>query len=412
MYEDTTYEALLSRMLQHIQQTDRSLDTREGSVCWYGSAPAAVELQNLYIALDYILDETFPDTAGREHLIRRAAERFLTPYPASAAVLELTVSPAELALPTGARFSIGELNYAVSKEIGDGRYEITCETPGAAGNAPAGAVIPIEYIPGLSSCAVTALLIPGDDEEETEAFRQRYFRSLEAQAFGGNRADYLEKVNAIPGVGGVRVQRAWNGDIRPAELVPPESAAQWLAELSAPEEILQWLSRVHAAAAARKLTVGGCVRLTIIDSTFSPPSPALLELVQTTIDPTQNAGEGLGLAPMGHVVTVAGVEAAAADLTFSITLQEGWSWEDVQDAVAQAVKGYFLELAQSWADLAQNQPGQQPSLIVRISQIESRLLELEGVLDIADTRINGRAANLTLGPEQIPTLGSLAPAEA
>lgn len=405
MYEDLTYESILERMLQFIRQQDRSLDTREGSVSWYGSAPSAVEFQNLYLALDNVLNQTYPDTASRPYLIRRAKDRLLSPYPASPAVLELTITPAGLTLPEGARFSIGELNYAATQNMGEGRYQITCETPGAAGSSPAGEVIPIEYIPGLASCAVTALLIPGEDEEDTEAFRQRYFDSLEAQAFGGNRADYLEKVNAIPGVGGVRIHRAWNSGIRPAELLPPEGAADWLAELSAPAAILSWLHSLYAAAASRKLTVGGTVRLTLIDSTFSPPSAALLERVQTAIDPTQNAGEGYGLAPVGHVVWVTGVRSAQVDLTFQMACSGGWRWEDVQPAARQAVQVYFLELAQSWArDDGQNQP-----LVVRVSQIESRLLDLEGVLDVAGTRINGQAANLTLEADQIPALGSLAP---
>lgn len=405
MYEDLTYESILERMLQFIRQQDRSLDTREGSVSWYGSAPSAVEFQNLYLALDNVLNQTYPDTASRPYLIRRAKDRLLSPYPASPAVLELTITPAGLTLPEGARFSIGELNYAATQNMGEGRYQITCETPGAAGSSPAGEVIPIEYIPGLASCAVTALLIPGEDEEDTEAFRQRYFDSLEAQAFGGNRADYLEKVNAIPGVGGVRIHRAWNSGIRPAELLPPEGAADWLAGLSAPAEILSWLHSLYAAAAGRKLTVGGTVRLTLIDSTFSPPSAALLERVQTAIDPTQNAGEGYGLAPVGHLVWVTGVRSAQVDLTFQMACSGSWRWEDVQPAARQAVQAYFLELAQSWArDDGQNQP-----LVVRVSQIESRLLDLEGVLDVAGTRINGQAANLTLEADQIPTLGSLAP---
>ena len=405
MYDDLTYESILERMLQFIRQQDRSLDTREGSVSWYGSAPSAVEFQNLYLALDNVLNQTYPDTASRPYLIRRAKDRLLSPYPASPAVLELTITPAGLTLPEGARFSIGELNYAATQNMGEGRYQITCETPGAAGSSPAGEVIPIEYIPGLASCAVTALLIPGEDEEDTEAFRQRYFDSLEAQAFGGNRADYLEKVNAIPGVGGVRIHRAWNSGIRPVELLPPEGAADWLAGLSAPAAILSWLHSLYAAAASRKLTVGGTVRLTLIDSTFSPPSAALLERVQTAIDPTQNAGEGYGLAPVGHVVWVTGVRSAQVDLTFQMACSGGWRWEDVQPAARQAVQAYFLELAQSWArDDGQNQP-----LVVRVSQIESRLLDLEGVLDVAGTKINGQAANLTLEADQIPTLGSLAP---
>lgn len=413
MHEEKTYDVLLDRMLAAARAHDPNLDTREGSLVWYGSAPAAVEFQNLYISMDDTLNESYPDTASRPYLIRRAKGRCITPYPASPAVLELTVTPAGLALSEGARFSIGELNYAVTKAIGGGKYEITCETPGAAGNEAAGAVIPIEYIPGLTACAVSALLIPGEDEEDTEALRQRYFDSLEAQAFGGNRADYLDKVKAIPGVGGVRIYRAWNGGIRPAELIPPESAAAWLETLQngpdIPAEVLSWLRAVYTAAAGRLLTAGGVVRLTIIDSAFSPPSPALLERVQTAIDPVQNAGEGFGLAPIGHVVLVAGVEAAALDLTFSMAFKSGWSWEDVQPAAAEAVEGYFLELAKGWANLAQTQPGQNAPLVVRVSQIESRLLELEGVLDVAGTRINGRATNFTLGADEIPSLGSLAP---
>lgn len=406
MHEDKTYDVLLGRMLSAARAHDPSLDTREGALVWYGSAPAAVEFQNLYISLDDTLNESYPDTASRPNLIRRAKSRGISPYPASPAVWELTITPAGLSLEEGTRFSMGERNYAVTRGLGGGKYEITCETPGAAGNEAAGAVIPIEYIPGLVSCTASALLIPGEEEEGTEALRQRYLDSLNAQAFGGNRADYLAKAAAIPGVGGVKLYRAWNGGIRPAEMIPPESAAPWLEALEsssdAPAEILAWLKTIYAAAAWRLLTVGGVVRLTVIDSTFSPPSPALLELVQTTFDPTQNAGEGFGLAPIGQVVLADGVKSAALNLRFSMAFKGGWSWEDVQPAAAEAVEGYFLELAQSWAK-------QDAPLVVRVSQIESRLLELEGVLDVADTRINGRAANLTLGADEIPSLGSLAP---
>lgn len=87
MYEAQTYEAILSRMLQKALSINGNLDTREGSLVWCGDAPAAVELQNLYIALDTVLNETFADTATRPYLILRAAERGLKPQPASPAVL-------------------------------------------------------------------------------------------------------------------------------------------------------------------------------------------------------------------------------------------------------------------------------------------------------------------------------------
>ena len=53
----------------------------------------------------------------------------------------------------------------------------------------------------LTHAELVELLIPGDDEEETETFRQRVLDSFQSQAFGGNQADYREQVLAMPGVG-------------------------------------------------------------------------------------------------------------------------------------------------------------------------------------------------------------------
>lgn len=403
MYEAQTYESILARMLQKALSINSNLDTREGSLVWYGDAPAAVELQNLYIALDTVLNETFADTATRPYLILRAAERGLSPQPASPAILQMAITPTTLFLPLNTRFSIGELNYYVSADRGSGNYELTCETAGEAGNNYTGTVIPIEYVDGLETCKITSVLVPGEDEEDTELFRQRYFNSLNAQAFGGNQIDYIEKVNAIPGVGGVKVYRAWNGDLKPANMIPPKEAEAWIEGLSGvPEPVKLWLDTVYAAAKNNMFTVGGTVKLVVINSTFTVPSPTLVEQVQTAVDPLQNAGEGVGIAPIGHVVRVEGVQEETVDLGFALYYQRGWSWEDVSGYVTEAINGYFLELAQSWAD-------QDEALVVRISQIESRLLGITGILDIANTTINEKAANHTLALDHIPVLGSLAP---
>ncbi|RKJ79334.1 phage tail protein [Butyricicoccus sp. 1XD8-22] len=401
MYEHITYDGLIKRMMDRALASDKNLDSREGSLLWYGQAPAAVELQNLYIALDTVLQETFADTASREYLILRAKERGLAPTPATPAVLEMTITPADLSLPMGERFSIGELNYYVSKDKGGGVYEITCEVLGEIGNDYGRTVIPIEYVEGLETCQITARLIPGENEEDTEVFRQRYFDSLNLQAFGGNRADYLQKVNAIPGVGGVKVYRAWNSNLSPAELMPPEEAGEWLDGLTGvPPNILTWLQVVYHAGKNSLLTVGGTVKLVIIDSTFSVPSDTLVDTVQTAIDPTQNAGEGVGIAPIGHVVKVFPVALETLDLAFSLYYQRGWTWDDVKPYAEEAVNGYFLEMAQGWAD-------QEEALIVRVSQLESRLLSIPGILDVANTKINGTAANYNLPLDTIPALGAM-----
>lgn len=401
MYEEITYELLLERMLKKARSVNANLDTREGSLVWLSHAPAAVELQNLYLQLDNILRETFADTASREYLLLRAAERGIVPYSATPATLRLQIAPPTLELDANTRFSIGACNYGVTDSFGNGAYELTCETAGEIGNAWSGPVLPIDYVEGLERCTITGLLVPGEDEEDTEAFRKRYFDSLNAQAFGGNRADYLEKINAIPGVGGVKVYRAWNGNIKPTALLPPEGTQTWLAGVSAPEGVKAWLNAVYAAASARHLTVGGTVRAVVIDSTFSSPSTSLVELVQTTVDPLQNAGEGEGIAPIGHVVTVEGVKETVVDLSFSLSYQKGLDWETVMPYVLNAMSAYFKELARAWAE-------QEEELVVRISQVESRILGVTGVQDISGTKINGLEANLPLASDRIPVLGTIA----
>ena len=116
----------------------------------------------------------------------------------------------------------------------------------------------------------------------------------------------------------------------------------------------------------------------------------------------QNAGEGVGIAPIGHVVRVEGVGEDTINLSFDLYYQREWSWDDVSAYVTEAINGYFLELAQSWAD-------QNEALVVRISQVESRLLGITGILDIANTKINGEAANCTLTLDHIPVLGTIEP---
>ena len=223
MYENITYEMLLERMLSRVPD---KFDKREGSVIWDTHSPTAIELQILYLELDVILREVYGDTASREFLILRCRERGIAPYEATKAVLKGVFTPAGIDM-TGRRLNIGDVNYIVRERIADGEYQVECETAGKIGNQFFGAMVPIEYIQGLQTAELTEVLIPGEDEEETEDLRKRYFKSFDEKAFGGNVADYLEKTNAIPGVGKTKVTRVWNADISPSDMTPQKSVEEW-----------------------------------------------------------------------------------------------------------------------------------------------------------------------------------------
>lgn len=349
MYEDMTYEVILRRMLDRVP---KDLDRREGSVIYTALAPAAAEIAITYIELDHVLKEMFADSASRDFLIRRAAERGVTPKAATYAELK---GEFNIEIPIGSRFSLNVFNYTAVERLGTGEYRMRCETIGAAGNSNFGRLIPIEYIKGLTKAELSELLIPGEDEEETEGFRKRYFNSLKSQAYGGNIADYKEKVSAISRVGGVKVFPAWAG--------------------------------------------GGTVKLVIIDSSYSIPTADLIQAVQDEIDPEPNQGKGYGLAPIGHEVTVVGAEEEKISVVTNITYQTGYDASRCFGDISNAIDDYLAELNKSWQEVNEN--------VVRISRIESKLLDVEGILDVFDTNINGKSGNYVLPSDRIAVRGEI-----
>lgn len=348
MYENVTYELIMNRMLDRVSE---QVDKREGSVIWDALAPAAVELELMYIEFELILQETFGDTASREYLIRRAKERGITPYPATYALLK---GEFNIDVPIGSRFSLNELNYSVVEQIGTGVFKMECEALGVQGNKYFGDLIPIEYIDGLQTAKLTELLIPGEDEEDTESLRTRYFESFDTKPFGGNQKDYIQKTNSIAGVGSTKVTPIWDG--------------------------------------------GGTVKLTILNSEFDKASSELVNTVQQEIDPTKD-GHGVGIAPIGHIVTVNTAEEIAVNITSNIIFDEGYSFTGQKQNIIDAISAYLLELRKEWAN--------QTNLVVRIAQIETRILAIKGIIDISGTKINGAASNLTLTKYQIPVMGGV-----
>ena len=404
MFESNTYEALVKSALSRVSS---ALDKREGSMVMNGVAPSMAELAQLYIGMDFVFTATYLLTAPREYLIKRAADRNMVPYPASAAVFRAEFN---IEVAAGTRFSCDGLNFVVTERMGTSddtdtglSHRVTCETVGSVANDYAGTLIPIEYVDGLTHAELVELLIPGDDEEETEAFRQRVLDSYQSQAFGGNQADYVEKVRALEGVSAVKVHAVWNGDINPSDFIPNAAVAEWYEETvgTLEADAAAWLTAVYAAASQKQLTVGGSVKLVIMASNNTAPTEILLNEVQTAVDPTQNAGEGLGLAPIGHVVHVVGVEPVDVDITLNLTYASGWSWNAVKSYVETVIDDYFEELAKAWET--------SEHLTVRISQIESRILsECSAMItDIGGTQINGKEENLVLDADSIPVRGAV-----
>lgn len=362
MYENQTYEKIRDRMLDSMPA---DIDKREGSIAFDAAAPAAIELMYLYIALDLFIKNTFGDTATRPFLIERARERGLTPQDATPSVVRLIPTPSDAEISTGARFSCDDVNFRITGKSTTGSgYLAECEIAGTIGNKPNGPVVPIDYVAGLSKVEIAEIVTAGEDEEETETFRKRYLASFDSMAFGGNIQDYKEKVGAIAGVGGVKVYPVWNG--------------------------------------------GGTVKVVFSTSDNKPPAAEKVAEVQTAIDPVTNAGKGIGIAPIGHRVTVAGAAWKDVSISMKVTVSSG-APADYADAIKKAIQKYFDELNASWeeTEVVKDSEYSNTGVTVRIAQIEYRVMNISGIIDAENITINGSAANFTAGNDELVRISEI-----
>jgi uncharacterized phage protein gp47/JayE len=255
-------------------------------------------------------------------------------------------------IPISSRFSIDDFNFIAIEKISTGTYKMRCESIGIEGNFIVGQLIPIDYIEGLSTANLGEIIIPGQEIEDNESLFNRYIEHLNEKPFGGNIADYKINTRAIEGVGAVKIFPIWNG--------------------------------------------GGTVKIVFLDSSYNVPTKELIDLVQTTLDPASNNGKGLGIAPVGHVVTVKGAEDIEITIETKLVLRRDVTIGQVQGDIEGVIKDYLLSLRKQWSE--------EENTIVRISQIEARILNVEGVADIHTTKVNGKEENLTLGLDEVTTL--------
>ena len=213
MYEEQTFERILQRSLERVGV---DVDKREGSLIMNAIAPVSAEHANIYILLDGIISDGYADTANRDYLIRRCRERGIEPHAATNAVLK---GKFNMEIPIGSRFNLEELNYVAIELIESAEeetvtyyyYQMRCETSGTEGNKYFGELSSIDYIHKDLEGSLVELLIPAEDEEDTEILRNRYLSSFASSPFGGNKQDYKDKTNSLDGVGGTVVIPVWNG---------------------------------------------------------------------------------------------------------------------------------------------------------------------------------------------------------
>ncbi len=279
---------------------------------------AAAQIQALEMQADWVLDQSFPQTARGAYLDRHAQARNVERSPAVKAkgVLRFRVDAAvteDLAIPAGcvALTAAGERFVTTEDAVlrqGEQWAEAAAEAvePGAAGNVAAGAVGLMAVAPaGVKSCVNPHAFAGGADEEDDESLRRRILDTYRRLPNGANGAYYEQQTMAFAsvaaakavgrprGVGSVDVYIATQEGLPGSGLL--EQVRDWLEER---REIAVDL-RVLAPTAA---TVN-------VSASLKPAAGYTFAQARTAADQAVRGaftgellGKGLTLAALGHLL--------------------------------------------------------------------------------------------------------------
>ena len=357
MFEDKTYESLLTAALNDIGD---GVQKGEGYLVFNALSALAYELEKLYTQLDYVVNQGHADTADMDSLILIAADRGLIRKKATHAKVRINTN---CEVPIGSRFSLKSCHYAIESLLshdessGAYSYMAACEETGSTANSISGELTAIDYIEGLESAAITEILIEGEDDETRDELYKRYLESFTVSAFGGNIAQYKQRIKEIDGVGGCKIYPVWNGP--------------------------------------------GTVKAVVISSGFGECSETLIEQIKEAAVPSEG-GTGYGFAPIDHTITVESVKAVKINVDTSLTFKAGITWNTVRDAVTDKIKSYLSGIASAWED-----GDEKTEPVVYVSRLEAAVLDIDGIQDIQYTKLNDKAENMTLSWDEIPVIGEV-----
>lgn len=348
MDKEISFDKTMARMLDTIPD---EFDKRETSIIYQAVAMVVPELMLLQSDIELMEEEAFPDTCNYNNLVRFSGLRNIQPRPATKGIV---IAEFSKEVDIGTRFNCEERNYEVLEKLEGNKYRLMAEEIGHIETI--GDLTPINDMPDLKTAKIISIHLDGREEEGIDSLRKRYMESLDYQAFGGNRADYIEKVTSIDGVGACKVFR-------------------------------------RAKATSSEV---GKVTIVIVDTTFKSASEELIQSVTSALTPTDD-GSGTGLAPIGHKVMVMGAEKQTVNVRTRITLDR--DVDSINQEVSKAVEEYLHDLRSGF--------GSEEVTTVRISAIENKILGIRGVIDVSSTTINGVERNLVIDERSVPVIGEV-----
>lgn len=353
--DDNSFEKIMNRMLANERLAN--VDKRVGSIAYDSIAPCAMELAEVYAKMDILEEQTYLLSATGLNLDKKVYDYGVFRNKATKSqrignfqkyktdengdyVLDSNNDRilVDMEIPINSRFVVPEDSETTFIYIGkiDDYDILECEQSGTKGNQHIGTILPLTPIADLITAKIKSTYKFGEDEETDDELRNRTLNIINTESFGGNISDYIEKVNSIDGVGNTKVFPAWQ--------------------------------------------FNGSVLLSIVDPQFNPVTEEFLKNVKEQIDPEENSGEGFGIAPIGHYVTITTPIKNEISITLSVELEAEVTVSQIQEKIEAELNKYFESVRKEF--------GQDKTLAIYRARVIDSVLNVREVLNVKNVLLN------------------------
>ncbi|WP_369284017.1 baseplate J/gp47 family protein [Oscillibacter sp. GMB15532] len=360
MYEDLTEEQVKARIIARLQTP---LLTGEGSFTGDIIAATAVELCQLYHAMDAMMPAFYVDETSGQYIDKQAAVVGITRKSGTLAACPVTFTGTDGAvIPAGAPFYTAAgltfyLDGAVTITGGTATGTLTAAEVGAAYNIAAGEIVStLRNYSGVTVYANGAAA-GGTDAETDAALVERYYSRMRRAPTSGNPYHYQMWAGETDGVGYSRVIAKWNG------------AGTVKVLLASPE--------------------GGAV-----DAETASAAAAHIEAAR----------------PVGPSVTVLSAKVKTLAVSTAVTIDGSTTKAVVRDALEEAVGAYFKSLVSG--SFTRNLDAELDTLAeqtytVLYNRVAFLLLSIPGVVDYTALTVGGGEDNIIIAADEVPVLGEV-----
>lgn len=347
-FSNETFELILQRMLDRLPS---DIDKREGSVAYDMLAPAAAELAQSYIELQNVLDLGFVETSFGEYIDFRASEVGIQRKVGESATGTIEVRGLEgTVISVGTRFSTNETNPV---------YFITTE--------------------GTTIDSTGIAIIQAKAEEV--GYRGNV---------GANKISIiLSDLSSVITVNNTNAFSSGSDEETDEALME-----RYLERMKTPQtsgninDYLKWAKEIEGIGDAKVFPIWsgpGTVKVVIVDSANKKPSTEKVGEVSDYIESVR---------PVGADVSVIGANEVPINIQAEIFLDESKTLEEANNELKAMVEYYLSEIAFEETK-------------VRFNFISAILIQSPAILDYQNLTVNGSTANVLLGDEDIPSLGTI-----